>query len=132
MTDSILTSVKNAMDVATDDPSFDGRIIMHINTVLSTLNQLNVGPIDGFMIEDDTPVWNDLLGGDNRLNMVKSYMYTRVRLLFDPPTTGYLVDALKEQILEFEWRIEVTTSPANELPVDEDVIVEYVLDGGAP
>lgn len=105
MTDSILNSTKKVLQVAADYTAFDLDIIMHINSAFATLNQLGVGPAEGFMIEDDTPVWEDFLGTDSRLNSVKSYVYQKVRLLFDPPQTGFLVTAIQEQIREFEWRL---------------------------
>jgi hypothetical protein len=66
-----------------------------------------VGPAQGFMIEDDTATWEDFLTDDLQLNSVKTYVYLRVRMLFDPPTTSYLLDAAKQQIQELEWRISV-------------------------
>jgi len=105
MTDSILDSTKKTLNVPADYDNFDPDIIMHINSVFSTLNQLGVGPQEGFMITDDTAVWNTFLGGDPRLNNVKTYIYLRVRLLFDPPGTSFVLEAIKEQIKELEWRI---------------------------
>lgn len=107
MTESILDSVKKVLNLSSDYTPFDQDIIMHINSVFSTLNQLGVGPEAGFMIEDKDAVWSDFLESDLRLNNVKSYMYLRVRMLFDPPTIGYLIEAMKQQIAEFEWRINV-------------------------
>lgn len=107
MTDSILDSTKKVLNIDTSITAFDPDILMHINSVFSTINQLGVGPDAGFMITDKDAVWSDFLEGDLRLNNVKTYMYLRVRLLFDPPTIGYLVDAIKEQIKELEWRINV-------------------------
>jgi hypothetical protein len=105
VTDSILDGTKKALNLAPDYTPFDQDIIMHINSVFSTLNQLGVGPELGFMIEDNEALWSDFLGGDLRLNNVKTYVYLRVRMLFDPPTIGYLVEAMKEQAKELEWRI---------------------------
>lgn len=107
MDDSILTSTKKVLGIDEGYTAFDPDIIMHINSVLSTLTQLGVGPDTGFMIEDDAPIWSDFLGDDPRFNSVKSYTYLRVRLLFDPPSTGYLVTALNEQVKELEWRLNV-------------------------
>lgn len=107
MDDSILNSVKKILGIAADYDAFDTDIIIHINTVFSTLNQLGLGPTDGFMIEDDSAVWEDFLLGDMRLNHVKTYTYLRVRVLFDPPTTGFTLTALQEQIKELEWRLSV-------------------------
>lgn len=129
---SILNSVKKTLGLEEDYEVFDTDIILHINSVFSTLNQLGLGPANGFMIEDDTATWDQFLGGDLRLNAAKTYIYLRVRLLFDPPQTGYLVEALQKQILEHEWRLNVVREDEHwvnpNLPSipDEDL----VLDGG--
>lgn len=130
MTDSILDSTKKTLNLASDYTAFDQDIILHINSVFSTLNQLGVGPAAGFMIADKVPVWSDFLEGDPRLNNVKTYMYLRVRMLFDPPTLGYLIDAMKAQITELEWRINVQRESI--AWVDPNPATEVVLDGGGP
>lgn len=107
MDDSILNSVKKILGIAPDYDAFDTDVIIHINSVFSTLNQLGLGPNEGFMIEDDSAVWEDFLLGDMRLNAIKTYVYLRVRVLFDPPTTGFTLTALQEQIKELEWRMNV-------------------------
>jgi len=107
MTDSILESTKKVLNLAPDYTAFDQDIIMHINSVFSTLWQLGVGPELGFRIEDDIATWDAFLGDDPTLSHIKTYMYLRVRMLFDPPTTGYLVDAMEKQVKELEWRINV-------------------------
>jgi hypothetical protein len=104
---SILTSVKKVLNVDATYTAFDEDILMHINSVFSTLTQLGVGPATGFAIEDDTATWDAFLGTDPRLNNVKTYVCLRVRMLFDPPTTSYLIDAMKEQIRELEFRMNV-------------------------
>jgi hypothetical protein len=107
METSILKCTKKILGLAPDYTVFDLDIITHINTVFTTLAQLGVGPAQGFMIEDDTATWEDFLTDDLQLNSVKTYVYLRVRMLFDPPTTSYLLDAAKQQIQELEWRISV-------------------------
>lgn len=107
MEQSILTSTKKILGVASNYTAFDLDIITHINSVFSSLNQLGVGPADGFYIEDDSAVWNDLELPLNQLNIVKSYVFLKVKMLFDPPTTSYLLDAMKQQIQEFEWRLNL-------------------------
>jgi hypothetical protein len=129
MTDSILDSTKKTLNLASDYTAFDQDIILHINSVFSTLNQLGIGPAGGFMIADNVPVWSDFLEGDLRLNNVKTYMYLRVRMLFDPPTLGYLIDAMKAQITELEWRINVQRESVAWIDPDPDV---FILDGGQP
>lgn len=105
MNDSILDSTKKVLGIPSDYDVFDQDVIMHINSALGTLSQLGIGPIAGFMIEDATIEWTAFLGNDPRLNPVKSYVYLRVRLLFDPPATSFTIDAIKGQIQELEWRL---------------------------
>ena len=126
MDDSILTSTKKILGVDETYTVFDLDIMTHINSAFSTLNQLGIGPVDGFMIEDATAVWSDFLGTNSpKLNAVKTYGYLRVRMLFDPPTTSYLINALNEQIKELEWRLNVIVDPG---PTTTD----FVLNGGTP
>jgi len=99
--------VKKILGIAEDYTAFDVDILMHINSVLSTLNQLGIGSEIGFSIEDATSTWDDFLDNDLRLNSVKSYVYLRVRLLFDPPGTSYHIQAMRDQIQELEWRLNV-------------------------
>lgn len=105
MEPSILNSIKKVLGLADDDTAFDTDIVMHINSVLSTLNQIGVGPEAGFAIEDAESTWSDLLGEDHRLNMVKSYVYLKVRLAFDPPGTSFAIDAISKMADQYEWRI---------------------------
>ena len=104
---SILLATKKILQVPPDYDVFDLDIILHINAALATLEQLGIGPVGGFMIEDDSATWGDFLGVDPRLNAVKTYVYLRVRLLFDPPTTSFAISALQDQVKELEWRLEV-------------------------
>lgn len=130
MEDSILTSTKASLGLAEDHDAFDSEIITHLNSALSSLNQLGVGPDDGLFIEDDSAEWDELLDGDPRLNMAKSYIHLQVKLLFDPPEIGFVLTAMKEQIEKLEWRLMVQADP----PTIEDVVVvsesEVVMDGG--
>jgi len=107
MENSILDSVKKVLGIDKTYTAFDTDILMHINTILAVVTQLGVGPTEGYAIEDAQPTWVDFLGEDPRLNDVKTYVYLRVRLLFDPPTTSFTQDAIKEQYKELEWRINV-------------------------
>ena len=133
MNDSILTSTKKILGIEEDYTAFDPDIITHINSVFSTLNQLGLGPMEGFMIQDATATWGDFLLDDPRLNNVKSYVYLRVRILFDPPTTSYLLEAMKEQYKELEWRLSVQREGlAWVRPVVTIPSNEFDLDGGTP
>jgi len=130
MTESILTSTKKNLGIEESYTAFDPDIILHINSVFSTLNQLGIGPIDGFAIDDATAVWSYFLEGDLRLNSVKTYIYLRVRMLFDPPTTGYFVSAVQKQIEELEWRLNVVRE-FEDWPISEE-LDDGILDGGGP
>lgn len=107
MATSILTSIKKLIGPTEDDTSFDVDIIMHINSAFFRLNQLGVGPSEGFSITDKTKTWEEFLLARKDLEAVKSYVYQKVRLVFDPPQSAFLVEALKESIKEFEWTINV-------------------------
>lgn len=106
--DSILTSIKKLLGIAEADTSFDTDLIIHINSVFVILRQLGVGPKNGFFIEDDSATWSDYLNDVAKLNTVKSYIYMKVRLMFDPPTGTQIMDAMTRNISELEWRINAT------------------------
>lgn len=105
--DSILTSVKKMLMIAEDDKTFDVDIMMHINSVFLTLNQIGVGPAEGFYIENKSDTWEDFLGEATNLEAVKSYMFLKVRLLFDPPLSSAVIEASNRMIAEFEWRLRL-------------------------
>lgn len=104
--DSILTSTKKALGIGESYLAFDPDVIMHINSVLAILHQLGIGPDEGYQIDGDSQTWSDFFGDDPRLNFIKSYVYLKVRLLFDPPT-GTVLESFNRQISELEWRINV-------------------------
>ena len=104
---SILTSIKKLLGIDESYTHFDSDIIMYINSALMTLNQLGVGPLIGFVIEDNTATWSDFIGNRKNLEVVKSFVYLKTRLIFDPPQMGYLVDAINNQIKELEFRLLV-------------------------
>jgi hypothetical protein len=110
--DSILTSIKKLLGGAVNDSHFDTDIIIHINTVLMVLTQLGVGPQDCFFIEDDSATWEDFIPGVP-YESVKSYVYLKVKLLFDPPLGAAVIEAINRQISELEWRLQVQADPVN-------------------
>ena len=118
--DSILTSVKKMLGISKDCTDFDADIIMHINTVFMILNQLGVGPSTYFTIEDDIPTWNDFIPDGQNLEMIKSYMYMKVRLLFDPPTNSSVLTSMEKTISEFEWRLNVQAETKTEENQNDD------------
>lgn len=107
MDDSILDSIKKILGMPPAYDAFDTDLVIHINSVFGILAQLGVGPAGGFSISDNTTLWKAYLGDSKDLEMVKSYIALKVRLIFDPPTTGAVMDAMKEQIREYEWRLNV-------------------------
>ena len=107
METSILTSIKKMLGVAEDYTEFDEDIITHINSVFLNLTQLGVGPEEGFMIEDDTAAWEDFIDDSIRLQAVKTYMYLKVKLLFDPPLSSSVTESFTRMIAELEWRLNV-------------------------
>ena len=109
MLDSILTSIKKLLGITEDYTVFDNDIIMHINSVFMILNQLGVGPAEGFRIEDDSAVWSDYITDSDNLDAVKSYLHLKVKLLFDPPLSSSVMNAMNQSINELEWRLNVGT-----------------------
>lgn len=107
MNDSILQSIKKLLGLDPDDTSFDVDILMHINTVFNTLAQLGIGPAAGYMIDGASNVWSEILGSDSNLNSIKTLIYLRVRMLFDPPTSAHAISAFNETAQMLEWRLNV-------------------------
>lgn len=104
---SILRSVKKVLGVDPDYDVFDQDIIMHINSIFSVLHQIGASPHQNFMISGPEETWEDFLQGRHNAQMVKTYIFLRVRLLFDPPTTSFAIKALEDQYKELEWRLNV-------------------------
>lgn len=105
--DSILSSIKKALGITEEYAVFDADLIMHINTVLNILTQMGVGKNKGFTIIDSTSLWNDFIPEGEVLEMVKSYVYMKVRLMFDPPASSSVMESMNRMISELEWRIYV-------------------------
>lgn len=107
--ESILTSVKKMLGPTAEYTHFDPDIIMHINTVFDDLRQLGVGPAKGFAIEDDAAVWSDFISDMTKFQSVKSYIYLRVKLLFDSSTlSSAVIQSMERQIEKLEWRLNVS------------------------
>lgn len=107
MNDSILNTIKKLLGLSSDYTEFDTDIIIHINSVFSILQQLGVGPDNGFSISDATTTWSSYTNNDKQINDVITYVYLKVRLLFDPPVNSSILNAQKELISELEWRLNV-------------------------
>lgn len=111
METSILDSIKKLLGISSEATEFDTDILIHINSVFSILTQLGVGPSSGFSIEDSSSEWSDFIGDDARLSDVKSFVYLKTRLLFDPPASSAAMDAMNRMASELEWRINVSVDP---------------------
>lgn len=120
MINSILLSTKDKLGLAEDYTVFDNQVIDYINAALATVTDLGIGPPSGYAIVDENDEWDDLLVGDKRLNPVKSYIFLRTRLLFDPPTTSYAVEAFERQVKEAEWRLNVKREEETWVPPTPD------------
>ena len=120
--DSILTSIKKLLGIAEDYEHFDQDLIIHINSVLSVLTQLGVGPSEGFSIEDENATWNDFIPEDKQLSSIRSYVYMKVKLLFDPPLSSSVMESMNRMISEFEWRLNVAaeSTQSNEEEVNQN------------
>lgn len=110
MDNNILRTVKKMLGITAEDTHFDLDIMLHINSTFSVLTQLGAGPENGYAISSGEETWDEFLEESKLLNMVKSYMFLRVRSLFDPPTNASLFDAMEKMIKEYEWRIEVAVT----------------------
>lgn len=118
MEDSILLSVKKVLLIADEDTGFDDQIIIYVNSVFDILTQLGVGPKEGYAISGNTEVWSDYLQDNKLLNLVKSYVPMKVKLMFDNGN-GTVNNAVSEIVAEKEWRINVMVDPGFE-EIDDD------------
>lgn len=136
MEQSILKSTKKVLHIGDDDESFDLDIMTHINSAFSTLNDLGLGPIGGYFIEDDTAEWGqfiDIEENQVQANRIKTFIYLQVRLLFDPPSTVFALNAAEEQLKELIWRINVKREETDWVdpdPTDLPEDIDGILDGG--
>jgi len=104
--DRILVLTKNNLNINEEDDAFDQELITHINSVFFELNQLGVGPQQGFLLETGEELWSTFMG-EHKIEAVKELMRIRVKLLFDPPTQSYVLDNLEKQAQRLEWRLNV-------------------------
>lgn len=105
--ESILTSIKKLLGITESCSDFDADIIMHINGVFMILNQLGVGPSDTFSIANEESTWNDFLPDNANMEGIKTYMYLKVKLVFDPPTSGIVTESMNNLIKEYECRLNI-------------------------
>lgn len=110
--ESILKAIKKLLGVSEEYHVFDQDIILHINSVLNNLQQIGVGPVGGFFITGEDEEWSEFTNDVTLLNSVKTYIYLRVRLLFDLPTTSFAIDAFQKQADMLEWRLNIQAEGA--------------------
>lgn len=118
--ESILTSVKKLLGIDKDYTHFDNDLIMHINSVFMVLTQLGVGPSEGFAISDANAMWSDFIGEDDKnFQAIKTYVYMKVRLIFDPPLSSAVLDSMSRTICELEWRLNVQVDIVDSMRKEE-------------
>lgn len=105
MLDSVLLSTKQMLGISPEDTSFDVNVIMSINTALTILMDLGLTEVEDQIVTSDYMTWDDLLGGRTDIEYVKTYIYQKVKMIFDPPTSTAAIDAMQRSINELEWRI---------------------------
>ena len=127
METSILNSTKKILGLDSDYTVFDLDVLTYINAALSVVSQLGV--TEGIFIEDDGPTWDQLLVPEHQKNLIRTYVFLRVRMLFDPPTTSFLIDAMNNQLKEYEWRLSTEREYRLVAP-DSDYWL--TVDGGTP
>ena len=118
---SILNSTKEILGLQADYTPFDLSVITHINSAFSILAQLGVGPEEAYVIEDDEMTWEDIDLPLNQLSMARTYVFLKVRMLFDVPPTSFMIEALERQIGEHEWRLAQSAEELISLPVVQPV-----------
>lgn len=113
--DSILISIKKLLGIDQECEHFDSDVILHINTVLMVLNQLGVGPSSGFVITSNVEKWSDFIGNTQLIESVKTYVFLKVKLIFDPPQSSAAIESINKLIDELEWRLNVAVDPGQTL-----------------
>lgn len=122
LSESILQSIKKLLGPGYEYDHFDPDIIMHINSTFSILTQMGVGPSEGYAISGKDEKWSDFITKEiKKFSMVKSYVYLKVKLLFDPPLSSAAIESINRQISEFEWRLSVAADPAPENRGEEEI-----------
>lgn len=127
MDKSILNNVKKALGFAADYTAFDVDIILHINSSFAIVTQMGLGPVDGFAIEDATPTWDDLGLTLEQVGLVKSYIFLKVKFLFDPPTLSHLITAMQQVVDEYETRLHYSRENLQPVPTPPVEVTEKVI-----
>lgn len=134
--DSILKSTRVSLGVGADETAFDTEILMHLNSAIATLHQIGLEPKEtGLYVEGVEATWTQLIGPSaeqGELAAVKTYIHLRVKMLFDPPEVGFVLTAMKEQIRELEWRLNVTVDTPDPTVTPTDGVVYVDIFDGQP
>lgn len=113
--DSILNSIKKLLGITADYTHFDEDLIIHINSVLMILTQMGVGPANGYIISNSFATWNEFIPSNQNIEAVRTYVFLKVKLIFDPPQSSAAIDAINRSISELEWRLNVEAESAQSL-----------------
>lgn len=121
MEESVLTSIRKLLGISDQDNAFDSDMIVSINSVFSTLYQIGVGDQGQYRIDDDKLTWKDIFSDRlDLLDLIKEYTYLKVRVIFDPPTSSYVLDALNNHIKELEWRIQIQAESPKDFEISSE------------
>lgn len=121
MEESILNSIKKLLGIQPDYTHFDQDLIIHINSCFATLHQLNVGTAEPFVITGPDESWGEFVENETKIQSVKTYIYLKVKVLFDPGSLGgATLEAYKQMAEEYEWRMNVAVDPPNEYTTAEE------------
>ena len=102
---SILFTIKKMLGIDENYDVFDTDIVVFINSAMMTLQQIGVGPVEGFRVTDRNQTWSEFLPSKKMMEATKTYIYLCVKMVFDPPSNSYVMDAMKQQKEELEWRL---------------------------
>lgn len=114
ISESILNSVKKMLGISPDISAFDVDIIANINAGISILTQVGVGPDTGFVVTSGDETYEEYLIRPNEYKMVNMFLFLKTKIAFDPPTSATLMQAYKEQMDEYLWRLQVDHDVAEE------------------
>lgn len=105
MDESILNSLKNMLGILPEDMDFDNELISHTNAFISNLTDIKIGPEEGFAIEDANAIWSDFVSNVSDMSAAREYLYSSIRLVFDPPSNSFVVTSLEKAKDEAYWRL---------------------------
>ena len=112
--DSILNTIKKMLGIDSDDTDFDVDIMIHINSITPNLSQMGIGPTNGYIVTSSEQLWSDYIDSSIiNLEGVKTYIYLKTKLIFDPPTNSTTIEAINKNLSELEWRMMLAIETNN-------------------